>query len=43
MIFNLNELDNADNLEDGRPRNTYHVTANEDFTCFEPTPHSIRD
>ena len=39
MIFNLNELDNTDNLEDGKPSNillTYHVTANEDFTCFEP-------
>ena len=39
MIFNLNEHDNTDNLEDGRPSNvllTYHVTADEDFTCFEP-------
>ena len=39
MIVNLNKLDNTDNLEDGRPSNvllTYHVTANEDFTCFEP-------
>ena len=39
MIFNLNELDNTDNLEDGRPSNalfTYHVTADEDFTCFKP-------
>ena len=39
MIFNLNELDNTDNLEDGRPSNsllTYHVTANEDFMLFEP-------
>ena len=39
MIFNLNELDNTDNLKDGRPSNallTYHVTANEDFTRFEP-------
>ena len=39
MIFNLNELDNADNLEDGRPSNTlltYHVTANEDFMHCEP-------
>ena len=35
MIFNLNELDNTDNLENGRPSSallTYHVTANEDFT-----------
>ena len=39
MTFNLNELDNTDNLEDGRPSNvffTYHVTAYEDFTHFEP-------
>ena len=39
MIFNLNELDNTDNLEDGRPSNallTYHVTADKDFTCFKP-------
>ena len=43
MALNLNELDNADNLEDGRPGNallTYHVTSNEDFTRFEP--HSTR-
>ena len=39
IIFNLNELDNTDNLEDMRPSNsilTYHVTAHEDFMCFEP-------
>ena len=39
MILNLDELDNTDNLEDGRPSNsllTYHVTSNEDFTSFEP-------
>ena len=39
MILNLNELDNTGNLEDGRPSNallTYHVTADEDFTRFEP-------
>ena len=39
MIFNLNELDNTDNLEDGRPIKvllTYHVTADKDFTRFEP-------
>ena len=39
MIFNLNELDNTDNLEDGKPSNillTYQVTADEDFTRFEP-------
>ena len=35
MTLNLNELDNTDNLEDGRHSNTlitYHVTVNEDFT-----------
>ena len=39
MIINLNELNNSDNLKDGRPRNellTYHVTDDEDFTRFEP-------
>ena len=39
MILNLNELDNSDNLRDGRPSNellTYHVTSNEDFMSFEP-------
>ena len=39
MILNLDELDNSDNLKDGRTSNallTYHVTANEDFTSFEP-------
>ena len=39
MISNLDELDNTNNLEDGRPSNsllTYHVTSDEDFTSFEP-------
>ena len=39
MIFNLNELDNTDNLQDGRPCNallTYHVPADKDFTRFKP-------
>ena len=39
MILNLDELDNSDNLKDGRPSNkllTYHVTFNEYFTHFEP-------
>ena len=39
MILNLDELDNTNNLKDGRPSNsllTYHVTSNEDFTSFEP-------
>ena len=39
MIINLDELNNTNNLKDGRPSNkllTYHVTSNEDFTHFEP-------
>ena len=39
VAISLNELDNSDNLEDGRPSNTlftYHVTSLEDFTRFEP-------
>ena len=40
MILNLNELDNTDNLEDGKPSSallTCHVTSNEDFTCLKPS------
>ena len=39
MIISLNELDNSDNLEDGRPSNvlfTYYVTSSERNTRFEP-------
>ena len=39
MIINLDELNNSNNLKDGRPSNellTYHVTDDKDFTCFEP-------
>ena len=39
MVLNLNELDNTNNLEDGRPSNsllTYHVDTHKDFTSFEP-------
>ena len=38
ITLNLDELNNSDNLKDGRPSNsllTYYVTSNEDFTCFE--------
>ena len=45
MILNLNELDNSDNLKDGRPSNallTYHVTDDKDFTCFEPGSHQYK-
>ena len=39
MAISLEELDNSDNLEDGRPSNTlftYYVTGPEYTTCFEP-------
>ena len=39
MIFNLDELDNTDNLKDERPSNTlfmYHAPGYEYFTSFEP-------
>ena len=39
ITISLNELNNSDNLEDGRPSNTlfaYFVTSLEYFTCFEP-------
>ena len=39
IIINLNELDNSDNLQDGRPSNallTHHLDAHKDFTSFEP-------
>ena len=39
MAISLNELNNSDNLEDGKPSNTlftYYVTGPEYCTCFEP-------
>ena len=39
ITLNLDELNNSDNLKDGRPSNsllTYYVTSNEDFMLFEP-------
>ena len=39
MVISLNELNNSDNLEDGRPSNTlftYYVTGPEYSTHFEP-------
>ena len=39
MAISLNELDNSDNLKDGRPSNTlftYYVTGPEYSTRFEP-------
>ena len=39
ITLNLDELNNSDNLKDGRPSSellTYYVTSNEDFMRFEP-------
>ena len=39
ITLNLDELNNSDNLKDGRLSNellSYHVTDDKDFTCFEP-------
>ena len=39
ITLNLDELDNSDNLKDGRPSNsllTYYMTDDKDFTRFEP-------
>ena len=39
ITINLNELDNSDNLDDGKPSNTlfmYYVTGPEYSTRFEP-------
>ena len=39
VAISLNELDNSDNLEDGKPSNTlftYYVTSLEYYMCFEP-------
>ena len=38
ITLNLDELNNSNNLKDGRPSNellTYHVTDDKDFTFFE--------
>ena len=45
IIVNLDELDNSNNLKDGRLSNelrTYHVTSNEGFTSFEPQTPQYR-
>ena len=45
MIINMNELDNSDNLKDGRASNellTYHVTDDKDFMHFEPQTPQYR-
>ena len=46
MAISLNELNNSDNLEDGRPSNTlftYYVTSPEYYRHFEPyNPHYMK-
>ena len=45
MIINLDELNNSDNLEDGKPSNsllTYHMTDDKDFISFEPQTPQYR-
>ena len=45
ITLNLDELNNSDNLNDGRPSNellTYYVTSNEDFMRFEPQTPQYR-
>ena len=45
ITLNLDELNNTDNLKDGRPSNellTYHVTDDKDFTRFEPQTPQYR-
>ena len=46
VAISLSELNNSDNLEDGRPSNTlftYYVSSSEDFTRFEPhNPHYMK-
>ena len=46
VTLNLDELDNCDNLEDGKPGNallTYHVTSDGDFTHFEPDIPQVQE
>ena len=46
MVISLNELDNFDNLEDGRPSNilfTYYVPSSQRYMLFEPqTPQYMK-
>ena len=45
MTLNLDELNNSNNLKDGRPRNellTYHMTDDKDFTHFKPQTPQYR-
>ena len=46
ITLNLDELNNSDNLKDGRPSNsllTYYVTSNEDFTFSNPKIPSTKN
>ena len=45
ITLNLNQLNNSDNLKDGRPSNellTYHVSDDKDFMRFEPQTPQYR-
>ena len=45
ITLNLDELNNSNNLKDGRPSNellTYHVTDDKDFMHFEPRTPQYR-
>ena len=45
ITLNLNELNNSDNLKDGRPSNellTYHATDDKEFMHFEPQTPQYR-
>ena len=45
ITLSLDEVNNSDNLKDGRPSNellTYHVTNDKDFTRFEPQTPQYR-
>ena len=45
ITLNLNELNNSNNLKDGRPSNellTYHMTDDKDFMHFEPQTPQYR-
>ena len=45
ITLDLDELNDSNNLKDGRPRNellTYHVTDDKDFTHFQPQTPQYR-
>ena len=46
ITLNLDELDNSNNLKDGRPSNSlliYYITFNEDFNTFRSTKPMIQE